>query len=144
MAILSCPITTAMFPMFSKMDPKSQKSYLAREFVLAVKYTSLLMIPRSVAVIVFSRDLPNLRQRLHIRFPVPCTLLLYANSPPNHFRCGERLLVLRGLLVFDIIGFPSELRRRERLMIQVKKPNGAIAKPMIPTSSTRQFNGGNT
>jgi hypothetical protein len=37
-----------------------------------------------------------------------------------------------------------EPRRRERLMIQVKKPKGAIAKPMIPTSSTRQFRGGKT
>jgi hypothetical protein len=27
-------------------------------------------------------------------------------------------------------------------MIQVKKPNGAIAKLMISTSSTRQFSGG--
>jgi hypothetical protein len=35
-----------------------------------------------------------------------------------------------------------ELGGRERLMIQVKKPNGAIAKPMIPMSSTRQFRGG--
>jgi len=57
MAILAYPIATAMFPMFSKMDPKNQKSDLARGFVLAVKYTSLLMIPTSVAVIVFSRDL---------------------------------------------------------------------------------------
>jgi O-antigen/teichoic acid export membrane protein len=39
------------------MDPKSQKSDLARGFVLAVKYTSLLMIPASVAVMVFSRNL---------------------------------------------------------------------------------------
>ena len=57
MAILAYPIATAMFPMFTKMDPKNQKSDLARGFVLAVKYTSLLMIPTSVAVIVFSRDL---------------------------------------------------------------------------------------
>jgi O-antigen/teichoic acid export membrane protein len=57
MAILTYPIGTAMFPMFSKMDPKNQKSDLARGFVLAVKYTSLLMIPTSVAVIAFSRDL---------------------------------------------------------------------------------------
>jgi stage V sporulation protein B len=57
MAILTYPIATAMFPMFSKMDPKNQKSDLARGFVLAVKYTSLLMIPTSVAVIIFSRDL---------------------------------------------------------------------------------------
>jgi len=57
MMILVYPITTAMFPMFSKMDPKSQRSDLARGFVLAVKYTSLLMVPASVAVMVFSRDL---------------------------------------------------------------------------------------
>jgi O-antigen/teichoic acid export membrane protein len=57
MMILTYPVTTAMFPMFSKMDPKSQRSDLARGFVLAVKYTSLLMIPASVAVMVFSRNL---------------------------------------------------------------------------------------
>jgi O-antigen/teichoic acid export membrane protein len=57
MMILIYPITTAMFPMFSKMDPKNQRSDLARGFVLAVKYTSLLMIPTSVAVMVFSRNL---------------------------------------------------------------------------------------
>ena len=56
-AILAYPLATAMFPMFSKMDPKNQRSDLARGFVLAVKYTSLLIIPASVAVMVFSRDL---------------------------------------------------------------------------------------
>jgi O-antigen/teichoic acid export membrane protein len=57
MTILSYPITASMFPMFSKMDPKSQRSDLSRGFVLAVRYTSLLMIPASVAVMVFSRNL---------------------------------------------------------------------------------------
>jgi O-antigen/teichoic acid export membrane protein len=57
MMILSYPITTAMFPMFSKMDPKNQRGDLARGFALAVKYMSLLMIPASVAVMVFSRNL---------------------------------------------------------------------------------------
>jgi O-antigen/teichoic acid export membrane protein len=60
MMILIYPITTAMFPMFSKMDPKDQRSDLSRGFVLAVKYTSLLMIPASVAVMVFSRNLIHL------------------------------------------------------------------------------------
>jgi O-antigen/teichoic acid export membrane protein len=57
MMILIYPITTSMFPMFSKMNPEDQRSDLARGFVLAVKYTSLLMIPASVAVMVFSRNL---------------------------------------------------------------------------------------
>jgi O-antigen/teichoic acid export membrane protein len=57
MMTLIYPITTSMFPMFSKMDPRNQRSDLSRGFVLAVKYTLLLMIPASVAVMVFSRDL---------------------------------------------------------------------------------------
>jgi len=57
MMILVYPITTAMFPMFSKMDPKKQRGDLARAFVLAVKYSSLLMIPASIMVMIFSRDL---------------------------------------------------------------------------------------
>jgi len=57
MLVLVYPITMAMFPMFSKMDPEKQRSDLARGFVLAVKYTSMLMIPASVMVMLFSRDL---------------------------------------------------------------------------------------
>jgi O-antigen/teichoic acid export membrane protein len=57
MTILIYPITTPMFPMFSKIDPKIQRTDLSRGFVLAVKYTSLFMIPASVAVMVFSRNL---------------------------------------------------------------------------------------
>ena len=55
--ILMNPIATAMFPMFSKMDTENQRSDLARAFALAVKYTSLILIPASIAVMVFSRDL---------------------------------------------------------------------------------------
>ena len=39
------------------MDPKTHRSELARAFVLAVKYTSLLMITTSVAAMVFSCEL---------------------------------------------------------------------------------------
>jgi stage V sporulation protein B len=55
--ILVYPITTAMFPTFSKMDPRNQRSDLTRAFTLTVKYASLIMIPASVAVMTFSRDL---------------------------------------------------------------------------------------
>jgi O-antigen/teichoic acid export membrane protein len=78
MAVLIYPITTAMFPMFSKMDPTHQKSDLARGFVLAVKYTSLLMIPASVAVMVFSRDLIHLTYGSGYRFAPQYLVLLSA------------------------------------------------------------------
>jgi O-antigen/teichoic acid export membrane protein len=43
--------------MFSKMDPQSQRGDLSRAFVFAVKYSSLLMIPASIMVMIFSRYL---------------------------------------------------------------------------------------
>jgi O-antigen/teichoic acid export membrane protein len=55
--ILIYPISTAIFPMFSKMSTESERSDLARAFVLAVKYASFVLVPASVAVMVFSPDL---------------------------------------------------------------------------------------
>jgi O-antigen/teichoic acid export membrane protein len=52
--IVIYPITTAMLPMFSKMPPENQRSMIARAFTLVVKYASLVMIPASVGVMVFS------------------------------------------------------------------------------------------
>lgn len=76
--ILVYPITTAMFPMFSKLDSNSQRNELARGFVLAVKYTSLLMIPASVAVMVFSRDLIYLTYGSGYTFAAQYLVLLSA------------------------------------------------------------------
>ncbi len=57
LSVLATPISTAIFPMFSKMNPQSQRSDLSRAFLLAVKYSALILTPASIAVIVFSRDL---------------------------------------------------------------------------------------
>lgn len=76
MTIFSYPITTAMFPMFAKMDPRSQGGDIARGFLLAVKYTSLLMIPASVAVMVFSRNLIYLTYGSDYTFAPQYLLLL--------------------------------------------------------------------
>jgi stage V sporulation protein B len=57
LSILIYPISTAIFPMFSKIDPKREARDLARGFLLAVKYASLMLIPASIAVMVFSPDL---------------------------------------------------------------------------------------
>jgi O-antigen/teichoic acid export membrane protein len=57
LSILIYAISTAIFPMFSKMNPESQGRDLARGYVLAVKYASLMLIPASMGVMIFSRDL---------------------------------------------------------------------------------------
>jgi O-antigen/teichoic acid export membrane protein len=86
MAILCYPITTAMFPMFSKMDPRNQKADLARGFVLAVRYTSLLVIPASLAVMAFSRD------------------LIYLTFGPGYTSAPEYLTLLSTLYLLAAIG----------------------------------------
>jgi stage V sporulation protein B len=57
LSVLAAPISTAIFPMFSKMNPQSQRVDLSRAFLLAVKYSALILTPASVAVMVFSQDL---------------------------------------------------------------------------------------
>jgi O-antigen/teichoic acid export membrane protein len=87
MMILTYPITTSMFPMFSKMDPKSQRSDLARGFVLAVKYSSLLVIPASVAVMLFSRD------------------LIYLTYGSSYTFAPQYLVLLSVLYLFSVISY---------------------------------------
>lgn len=50
--VLSVPITAALLPAFSKVDPRSLKTKTL--FKLANKYTALLIIPATVLVIAFS------------------------------------------------------------------------------------------
>jgi stage V sporulation protein B len=57
LSILIYPISTAIFPMFSKIDPKKEARDLAKGFLLAVKYAALMLIPASIGVMVFSPDL---------------------------------------------------------------------------------------
>jgi len=87
MMILVYPSTTALFPMFSKMDPKNQMKKLARGFVLAVKYTSLLMIPSSVIVMVFSRD------------------LIYLTYGSSYSFASQYLVLLSALYILTGIGY---------------------------------------
>jgi len=54
--ILVYPIATAMFPMFARMNPTSQRKELATSFALAVKYNALLMVPATVGLAVFAKD----------------------------------------------------------------------------------------
>jgi len=85
--ILVYPITTAMLPMFSKMSPENQRSEIARAFTLVVKYASLIMIPASVGVMVFSRDL---------------ILLTYGR---DYTFAAQYLIILGGLYLLTAAGY---------------------------------------
>lgn len=57
LTFLNIPIATVLFPAFSKVDPKNEKSLLKTVFSSSVKYTSLLLIPATLALVVFSQPL---------------------------------------------------------------------------------------
>ncbi|MEM2960850.1 MAG: oligosaccharide flippase family protein, partial [Candidatus Bathyarchaeia archaeon] len=56
LTLISYPIGTALFPAFSKLSIKKNQIALEKMFKLAVKYTSLLIIPASLAVAVLSKE----------------------------------------------------------------------------------------
>ena len=57
LVIIVTPIATALFPAFSKFSSKNENQELRRFFNLSVKYSSLLIIPTTIAVMALSADL---------------------------------------------------------------------------------------
>ena len=54
--IFSQPIAISLFPAFSKLSIKKDRDILEKMFKLSVKYTSLLVIPASLALCVLSNE----------------------------------------------------------------------------------------
>jgi O-antigen/teichoic acid export membrane protein len=55
-SILSVPITTALLPGFAKLDPSNAKR-IKYFFRLSNKYTSLLIVPVTILIIIYSTDM---------------------------------------------------------------------------------------
>jgi len=51
------PISTVLFPAFSKLDSKNDPQLLKTVFTSSVKYTTLLLVPATVAVMVLSKPM---------------------------------------------------------------------------------------
>jgi len=70
LVVVVTPITTALFPAFSKLNPKSENQELKRFFNLSVKYSSLLIVPIAAAVMVLSASLVNVvyGANMHLKF----------------------------------------------------------------------------
>ena len=54
--LLAYPMATSLFPAFSKLSIKEDRDMVEKMFKLSVKYTSLLVIPASFAVVVLSKE----------------------------------------------------------------------------------------
>ncbi|PVX25092.1 MAG: hypothetical protein CW716_08720 [Candidatus Bathyarchaeum sp.] len=54
LTFISIPISTVLFPAFAKLNPKEEPELLKTVFSSSVKYTSMLLVPATLAVIVLA------------------------------------------------------------------------------------------
>jgi len=54
---ITFPITTVLFPAFSKFNPQKERKALKNVFTASVKYTSLFVVPASMALMVLSKPI---------------------------------------------------------------------------------------
>lgn len=57
LTLFSIPIATVLFPAFAKLDPQNEKPLLKTIFASSVKYTALILVPATTAVMVLSKPM---------------------------------------------------------------------------------------
>lgn len=57
LSFFSFPIVTVLFPTFSKLDPAIERGLLKRVFSSSVKYTSLFLVPATIAVMMMAEPM---------------------------------------------------------------------------------------
>jgi O-antigen/teichoic acid export membrane protein len=56
-SVVATPITTSLFPAFSKLDLETRKDDVKRMFKLSVKYVTFVIFPAAIAIATLSKDL---------------------------------------------------------------------------------------
>jgi len=59
LTFISVPISTALFPAFSKLNPEKEPELVKTVFASSVKYTSFLLVPATLAIITLATPLLN-------------------------------------------------------------------------------------
>jgi O-antigen/teichoic acid export membrane protein len=57
LTFFSIPISTVLFPAFSKLDPRNEQQLLKTVFTSSVKYTALFLVPATMAMMVLSKPI---------------------------------------------------------------------------------------
>jgi stage V sporulation protein B len=59
LTFVSFPVATALFPVFSKLNPETEPELLKTVFVSSVKYTALVLVPATLMLIALGTPLVN-------------------------------------------------------------------------------------
>jgi O-antigen/teichoic acid export membrane protein len=59
LSFISVPVTTVLFPVFSKLNPEREPELVKTVFASSVKYTAILLVPATMVLITLSTPLIN-------------------------------------------------------------------------------------
>ncbi len=57
LTFFTIPISTVLFPAFAKLDPQNEPQLLKTVFTSSVKYTTMLLVPATAAIMVLSKSM---------------------------------------------------------------------------------------
>jgi len=57
LTFVTTPISTVLFPAFSKIDPQNEHEIIQTVFTSSVKYTSILLVPATMAMMILSKPM---------------------------------------------------------------------------------------
>ncbi len=57
LTFFTIPIMTVLFPTFAKLDPRNEHQLLKTVFTSSIKYTTMLLVPATIAMIVLSKPM---------------------------------------------------------------------------------------
>ena len=124
LAFFTIPIGTVLFPAFAKLDPKKEHQLLITVFTSSVKYTALLLVPATMAIIILSG--PMISTLFGERYVyAPFFLTLYV--------IGNLFAVLGSLSLNSLLAGVGETRmlmKQSILTLTIGLPLGLL---LIPT-----------
>ena len=120
LTFISFPVSTTLFPVFSKLNPQKEPELVKTIFSSSVKYTAMLLVPAALLLITLSNPIIN---TLFPRAGILHSLLL-VNAAPKYpyaplflsLSCLASLLVLGGNVVLST--FQTGIGKTRQIMKQ--------------------------
>lgn len=124
LSLLVLPISTVLFPAFSKIDPRREKQLLKSVFTSSVKYTAFLLLPATFAFVVLSK--PLIATLYGNKWPyAPLFLALYVLS--------NLLIVFGNLSLNTLLGAVGETKLLMKLYMLTFAIGVPLAFLLIPS-----------
>jgi O-antigen/teichoic acid export membrane protein len=116
LTFLTTPIGTVLFPAFAKLDPESEEQLLKNVFTSSIKYTSILLIPSTMAMMALSGPMVGTLYGVKYAYaPFFLTIFVISNllavfgsvsSSGFLYGLGETRIIMIQNIITLVIGLP--------------------------------------